>query len=104
MLGRSFLRKPRISPRSRFILLLALSMGTSARADDTPAAKAEPAALDPAVAQEIEKARETYWAFQPAKDTPPPAVHDAAWPLNAIDRFILARLEEKGLKAVPVAD
>ena len=33
-----------------------------------------------------------------------PAVKDAAWPRNAIDRFILARLEAEGLKPSPEAD
>ncbi len=42
-----------------------------------------------------------HWAFQsPVKPTPP-AVRDAAWVRNPIDRFILARLEEKGLAPAP---
>ena len=35
--------------------------------------------------------------------TPPP-VKDAAWPHTAVDRFILAQLEEKGLTPSPPAD
>jgi hypothetical protein len=38
-----------------------------------------------------------YWAFQPLKQGPPPDVKDAAWCKTALDRFILAKLEEKGL-------
>jgi mono/diheme cytochrome c family protein len=53
---------------------------------------------------DIEKAKRTYWAFQPVKDGPVPKVKDAAWPLNSIDQFILAKLEEKGLQPVSVAD
>ena len=34
----------------------------------------------------------------------PPAVRDAAWPRDDIDRFILAELEAKGLKPVGDAD
>jgi Protein of unknown function (DUF1549)/Protein of unknown function (DUF1553) len=33
-----------------------------------------------------------------------PAVKDASWPINDIDRFVLARLEKEGLKPSPVAD
>ena len=43
-----------------------------------------------------------FWALQPPKRTPPPAVKDAAWPRADIDRFLLAGLEAKGL--TPVAD
>jgi hypothetical protein len=38
-----------------------------------------------------------YWAFQPLRRTAPPAVRDAAWCKTPVDRFILAKLEEKGL-------
>jgi hypothetical protein len=38
-----------------------------------------------------------YWAFLPLKDSPPPVVKDAAWCKTPVDRFILAKLEEKGL-------
>ncbi|MBX6314364.1 MAG: PSD1 domain-containing protein [Isosphaeraceae bacterium] len=45
-----------------------------------------------------------FWAFQPVKEAPPPAVQDRAWPKTSIDPFILARLEEKGLRPAPPAD
>jgi hypothetical protein len=45
-----------------------------------------------------------HWAFQPVKDPPPPAVKDARWPRTTVDRFILAKLEEKGLTPSPEAD
>src|SRR5262249_32278800 len=35
---------------------------------------------------------------------PPPTVQDRAWPQNPIDPFILARLEESGLRPSPPAD
>lgn len=53
---------------------------------------------------DIEKAKRTYWAFQPVKDGPLPKVKHTVWPLNPIDHFILVKLEEKGLQPVPVAD
>jgi mono/diheme cytochrome c family protein len=45
-----------------------------------------------------------HWAFQPPARPPLPAVKDARWVRNPIDRFILARLEEKGLRPSPEAD
>ena len=44
-----------------------------------------------------------HWAFQLIKDPPPPVVKDAAWPQTSVDRFILARLESKGLSPSPQA-
>ncbi len=44
------------------------------------------------------------WAFRPPGNPTPPAVNDAAWVRDPIDRFILAKLEEKGLKPAPPAD
>ncbi len=43
-----------------------------------------------------------HWAFQSPVKPKPPAVKDAAWVRNPIDRFILAKLEEKGLAPAPV--
>ncbi|NBU08395.1 MAG: DUF1549 domain-containing protein [Proteobacteria bacterium] len=45
-----------------------------------------------------------HWAFQPLRRIESPAVRDAAWPRNDVDRFILAALEAKGLKPSPEAD
>ena len=39
----------------------------------------------------------THWAFEPPRKANLPAVKDAGWPRNPIDRFILARLEAEGL-------
>ncbi|MFM8469237.1 MAG: DUF1549 and DUF1553 domain-containing protein [Limisphaerales bacterium] len=41
------------------------------------------------------------WAFKPVANPSPPAMKDKAWPRNDVDRFILARLEEKGLRPSP---
>jgi cytochrome c553 len=45
-----------------------------------------------------------FWSFQPLKKTEPPAVKNTAWAKTQMDRFILARLEEKGLQPVRPAD
>jgi hypothetical protein len=45
-----------------------------------------------------------HWAFvKPVRPELPP-VRDGAWPRNAIDRFLLARLEREGLRPAPEAD
>lgn len=43
-----------------------------------------------------------FWSFQPVKSYEPPQVKNQSWVKSPIDRFVLAKLEEKGLK--PVGD
>jgi hypothetical protein len=45
-----------------------------------------------------------HWAFVQPRAAPPPAVKNSAWPRNAIDRFVLARLEREGLAPAAEAD
>ncbi len=45
-----------------------------------------------------------HWAFQTPKRLELPKVKNEAWPRNAIDRFILARLQQEGLSPSPEAD
>ena len=45
-----------------------------------------------------------FWSFQPVKAVAPPEVRDKSWITNDLDRFILAKLEEKGLQPAPPAD
>lgn len=45
-----------------------------------------------------------HWAFVRPQQTPPPAVHARDWPRNAIDHFVLARLEAARLRPSPEAD
>ncbi len=47
---------------------------------------------------------ERHWSYQPPAKTKPPAVGDAAWSANEIDRFLLARMEREGLAPRPEAD
>lgn len=51
----------------------------------------------------FEKAR-AHWAFQPVKAVEPPASGDAAWDAHPVDRFVRAKLKEKGLEPSPPAD
>ncbi len=45
-----------------------------------------------------------HWAFIKPKQTPLPKVRQTGWPQNAIDHFILARLEQAGHKPSAPAD
>jgi hypothetical protein len=45
-----------------------------------------------------------HWSLIAPKRPVPPAVKDEGWIRNPIDRFILAKLEERGLKPAPEAD
>lgn len=45
-----------------------------------------------------------HWAYQPVRKPKPPDVRDEDWPRNAIDRFVLARLEARGLSPAPPAE
>jgi len=52
---------------------------------------------------DFDEARQ-FWSFQPPRRSPMPEVADRSWPRGAIDRFILARLEDEGLRPVEDAD
>ncbi len=45
-----------------------------------------------------------HWAYQLPKQPTPPTVKDAAWARNDVDRYILAKLEEKNLRPAADAD
>jgi hypothetical protein len=45
-----------------------------------------------------------HWAWKPIKASESPKVRDQAWPTGAVDFFLLAKLEAKGLKPAPDAD
>ncbi|HEU5117916.1 MAG TPA: DUF1549 and DUF1553 domain-containing protein, partial [Isosphaeraceae bacterium] len=46
----------------------------------------------------------THWAFTPPERPPVPTVESTSWVRNPVDAFILARLDENGLKPAPEAD
>ena len=53
---------------------------------------------------QVTEKQSQWWAFQPRRDPNPPAVRNAAWPRNELDRFILAKLETARLAPAPAAD
>ncbi|MCW5557756.1 MAG: DUF1549 domain-containing protein, partial [Verrucomicrobiae bacterium] len=45
--------------------------------------------------------RERPWIWESPRPVQPPAVQDAAWPRDPVDRFLLHRLESEGLRPAP---
>src|SRR5204862_6066033 len=60
-------------------------------------------AAAPPPAYDFDKARQ-HWSYHPVQDPAPPTVADPAWSKTEIDRFIKAKLDEKGLKPVGRAE
>ncbi len=56
----------------------------------------------PAPSIDMKQAKQ-FWAFQSPASPSIPAVQNRHWPKNAIDFFILSRLEEAGIQPVPPA-
>ena len=69
----------------------------------TPGAEAAPKAPTGIVPPQVNAQTMKFWAFQSVKRSKIPAVKNAAWVRSPIDAFILAKLEEKGLKPAPSA-
>ncbi len=62
-------------------------------------------APDPRDASKIVvKDKKAHWAFQPVARPEKPAVKNAAWCVNSIDNFVLAKLESKEMLPAPQAD
>jgi len=78
-----------------------VKMGAPDPRTEPAATTTRPAASAPAI--DLTQAR-SFWSFQPPKPQTVPAVKDSAWPQGDIDRFILARLESKGIAPAPHAD
>ncbi|WP_206028496.1 PSD1 and planctomycete cytochrome C domain-containing protein [Thalassoroseus pseudoceratinae] len=66
----------------------------------------EPAPTAEATIEEFDLAQRKaeFWVWQPITDPKAPLVQQDNWPRNNIDRFILARLEEAGLRPSGDAD
>ncbi len=66
--------------------------------------RVEAVASDRRIVADYAKLRKEHWAWQPLRDSKVPVVIDADWPRDPIDRFLLARMTERGLKPVADAD
>jgi mono/diheme cytochrome c family protein len=60
-------------------------------------------APDPRGDEPVAEDARTFWAFQPIRQVAPPAVRGAGWCRTPVDRFILAKLEERGVHPAPPA-
>jgi hypothetical protein len=63
-----------------------------------------PAIVKASVPFDLAKRKSEHWAWQPVRAVEPPAVKRADWPLNPVDQFVLARLEQEGLQPGGEAD
>ena len=52
----------------------------------------------------LQERKKKHWAWQPIRMSAIPKVKNAKWAVTAIDRFILAKLEAKGLTPATIAD
>lgn len=64
---------------------------------------AEPLRDAGSAAHQITAAQRAWWAYQPVSDPHSPAIADS-WPQGELDRFILAKLQEQGLRPADAAD
>ena len=68
-----------------------------------PAAQERAAKTENGHPYRITPEQRSFWSFQPIRMPSPPATANSQWPRSTIDRFILARLESKGLQPVEPA-
>src|SRR5262245_22401031 len=52
----------------------------------------------------VQTAIDPQWEFQPLRSERAPVVHDETWCRTEVDRFIMAKLEQKGIKPNPPVD
>ena len=69
-----------------------------------PGAERREAMIPAGQAGTFTEEQRNYWAFQPVSDPPLPSVRNSDWILRSVDRFVLAKLEERGLEPAPAAD
>jgi mono/diheme cytochrome c family protein len=82
------LKKPALSPKQIAIIAAWIDQGAKAPADEV---------ADDGTGR-------NHWAFKPPQRPSLPVVQNAQWPRNAVDRFVLARLEQEKTKPSPEAD
>ncbi len=78
-------KKPPLAPQQIALLKAWIDQGAVASLDEKPESS-------------------KHWAFVPPQRSAEPKVTQVSWPRNAMDRFILARLEKEKIKPSPEAD
>jgi cytochrome c553 len=53
---------------------------------------------------DLHERKRVHWSWQPIRPQIPPPVRDANWPRDPLDRFILNKLDDKGLSPAAPAD
>src|SRR5208283_4767364 len=64
----------------------------------------DPREMNAVVARTWNKSERDHWAFKPIKSPTVPDVQETNWVQTPIDAFIVAKLEENGMKPSPLAD
>ena len=59
---------------------------------------------DPLTTYDWQQLRDDHWAFRPVVKPPLPEVRQGDWPINEVDHFVLARLEQANLPPAPPAE
>ncbi len=77
------------------LALVVAAPGPAAAANSAPTAKATASAIGPPT---------IHWAYRPIARPAPPSVRNSRWPLADLDRFILASIEQAGLRPAQEAD
>jgi hypothetical protein len=72
--------------------------------EGAPWTKVESVSSDKQITADYPKLRKEHWAWQPLRKPQVPLIPSSGWPRDDIDRFLLARLQEKGIKPVHEAD
>ena len=86
----------RLAPEEIAVLTQWVAMGA-------PDPRAGTVKTKPSMAATAAATALTHWAYQSLKRAPVPQVRDETWVRNYIDRFVLAKFEEMGLKPAPDA-
>jgi hypothetical protein len=60
--------------------------------------------IDPFTVSTDRRAGYDWWSLRPVRRADPPPVKRSDWPRNDVDRFVLARMEARGLTPAPEAD
>src|SRR5437899_9750960 len=93
----------RLHSRTLLAALLASLPALSAAAQNSDPPAVKPRDLAKYDAQ-IKAADRLHWSFLPPKKPDVPRVKNAGWVQNAIDAFVLAKLEEQGWQPPPAAE
>src|SRR2546421_3501007 len=89
-----------ISPRKLVSLLFIVAGACAIAAAQDAREGAQPTTAPSTI--DLKSGRQ-FWSFQPIRHVDPPQVQDRAWIKNPIDRFVLAKLQERGLRPAPPA-